>query len=245
MSSIEPFYFGRKNELFGVFHKALGTTKKQGVVIAGPLLNEEVRAYFALRQTSIRLAADGFDVLRFDYEGTGNSGNTLEFVSPGQWVENIATASQELVNISGSDSISIIAVRFAANLATTLTTERAIKRFVMWDPIFVGDHWIEHLYEHRRNVCEVFPESLLVTDREFMGHVTAPGFIDELRTRTLNPIEADGLYSIITDDYRHIGTLQQLSGRVEPVAFECRWQDRTSQVLVPHRVINALCTALR
>ena len=127
MSSIEPFYFGHKNELFGIFHGALGSPKNHSVLIAGPLLNEEVRANFALRQISIKLAAEGFDVLRFNYDGTGNSKNTLESVSPGQWVENIASASQELVDISGSDRVSIIAVRFAANLATSLAATRTIE----------------------------------------------------------------------------------------------------------------------
>ena len=115
----------------------------------------------------------------------------------------------------------------------------------MWDPILVGDHWIEHLYEHRRNVCELFPESLLVKDREFMGHVTAPGFIDELRALMIHPIEADRLFSVITDNYRHVDTLRQVSGQVEHVPFECSWQAPNSEVLVPHRVIDALCTALR
>jgi predicted alpha/beta hydrolase len=190
-----------------------------------------VRAHFALRQISIKLAANGFDVLRFDYEGTGNSKNTLETIAPAQWAENIGTASQELVNISGSDRVSIIAVRFAANLATTLAAERAIDRFIMWDPVLVGDHWVENLYEHRRNVCEVFAESLLVKDREFMGHVTVPGFIDEIHARTLNRIRADRLFSVITEDYRHIDTLRQVSSQIEQVPFECRWQDRKSQVL--------------
>ena len=245
MSSIEPFYFGRKSELFGIFHKALGAPKTQGVVIAGPLLNEGVRANIALRQISIKLAAAGFDVLRFDYEGTGNSSGIVETVPLIRWVENIATASQELVDISGSDRISIVAVRFAANLAATLAEERAINRFVMWDPILVGDHWVEHLMEHRDNVCDAFSESLLVQDREFMGHVTSPGFIDDVRARALNEMKAEKLVSVITDNYRHLDTLRQISGEVEQVSFECRWQDRKSGLLVPHRVIEAVCTAIR
>lgn len=245
MSSIEPFYFGQHDELLGIYHPAAAVPRNHAVIIAGPLLNEYMRAHFALRQISIKLARDGFDVLRFDYAGMGNSTMSPESVSPGEWADNISVATRELVDISGSSSASIVAVRFAANLAATLTEETDINRFVMWDPILVGGHWVELLYEAQRNVTRKFSASLLVTDREFMGHAMSSTFVDEIRTRELSNIHSQEQYAVITDKYRHIDTLRKTTDDIHSVSFSCSWEDLTSQVLYPHEVINSICAALK
>jgi predicted alpha/beta hydrolase len=73
--SPEPMFFGPEGRpLFGWLYRppperALGA----GLVICNPFGNEALCAHRTIRHLSARAAGAGFAVLRFDYDGTGDS----------------------------------------------------------------------------------------------------------------------------------------------------------------------------
>ena len=241
---MEPFYFGQDDEIFGIYHAAEGMRKRHSIVVASPLLNEYMRAHFALRRVSLSLAQSGFDVLRFDYSGMGNSKGSLEDTPPEKWIDNMSVATQEITEISGNSRISIVAVRFAANLAATVTHQQEIDQFVMWDPILDGSHWLQLLRNARPIITTSFSESLLVKDREFMGHVTHPSFVTSIKSRSRVPIKSQKTYAVITDRGQLRGAPTNVAQRVDMVSFSCGWEDLSSQVLYPHEVIDSICAAI-
>src|SRR4051812_34449398 len=70
-----PTWFGpAERPLFGWYHApALATARACGVVLCNPFGYEMMCSHRAYRHLAERLATAGFPVLRFDYDGTGDS----------------------------------------------------------------------------------------------------------------------------------------------------------------------------
>ncbi|MDE2122022.1 MAG: alpha/beta hydrolase, partial [Betaproteobacteria bacterium] len=71
---------------------AAGARRHHGVLICNPFGQEAIRAHRFLRVLSERLSASGFDVLRFDYFGTGDSAGTEAEADLDTWVRDIGMA---------------------------------------------------------------------------------------------------------------------------------------------------------
>lgn len=241
---MEPFFFGQQQQIFGAFHPAEGMPKQHGLLIASPLLHEGTRAHFALRQISERCAASGFDVLRFDYSGQGNSPGPSSDYSIQDWQNDLIVAADELTAISGSRVTNVIAVRFAASLIPALVATRKIDRLVLWDPILSGNDWLAHLYEHRAKLRESFRTALADSDREFSGHEVNANFLPDLESwQGFEPL--DIMPSAVTsENYRNIEALHRVAEEIERVQFDCGWQNDTSAVLYPTEIIQWICRKL-
>jgi pimeloyl-ACP methyl ester carboxylesterase len=238
---MEPFYFGRRQNLFGAFHPAEGIPKQLGVLIAPPLFHEGIRSHFALRQISERCAAAGFDVLRFDYSGQGNSSGQSSDYTIQHWQDDLIAAADELTDISGSQVAHVVAVRFAANLVCALTAAREIERLILWDPLLSGNDWLYHLYEHRAGLRESLREALADTDREFSGHATYANFREDLMSMPDFQPRSGKVSAITSKGYRNTEPLRQIAEDTEHVEFDCGWQNYTSSILYPTEVIQWIC----
>lgn len=238
---MEPFFFGKRQQLFGAFHPAQGSPRQLGVLIAPPLLHEGARAHFALRQVSERCSEAGFDVLRFDYSGQGNSAGRTSDYTIQDWQNDLIAAADELTDISGVRVANVIAVRFAANLVSALIANREIETLFLWDPILSGNDWLAHLYEHRANLRETFREALADNDREFSGHETSSNFQADLVSRPDLDPKTTRLRAVTSQGYRNIEALQRISEDTEHVEFDCGWQNDTSAILYPIEIIQWIC----
>lgn len=141
-----PFYFGTaKRRLFGALDPAQGRAgRPQAVVICYPWGPEYVYAHRALRHLARQLATRGFDVLRFDYYGTGDSGGEEDQVRVAGCRDDIRAAMEELKETSGAKSITLIGLRLGASLAAEIAAlgRKDVAGVVLWDPAVSG---AEHL----------------------------------------------------------------------------------------------------
>ena len=240
---MEPFYFGRDSGLFGMYHMAEGIPRKHGVLVAGPLLNEGIRAQFALRLIANRCAANGYDVLRFDYAGLGNSiGRPADF-SIGRWQRDIITEAQELQGVSGAENKTVICVRFAANLLASVSQSTPFDRLLLWDPVLTGNDWLAELREARESLPRLLLDSAGFSE-EYSGHVVSPSFAADLSKRDLDGFNANSVVAVISRDYRQEDRLRQLAGRTVTAESDCRWRTASSEVLYPGDIIESLCNQL-
>jgi alpha-beta hydrolase superfamily lysophospholipase len=111
-----------------------------GVLLSPTLGIEEVNARYAYRRLAERLAEAGFAVLRFDYEGTGDSAG--EGDEPGRvtaWLDSIRSAL-ELVRSLGLGRVSVVGLRMGATLAAEVfgTGAALVDDLVLWDPCASG-----------------------------------------------------------------------------------------------------------
>jgi pimeloyl-ACP methyl ester carboxylesterase len=103
---------------FGWFHPASSPKRGVGVVLCRPIGYESICAYGAYTQLAEALASTGFDVLRFDYHGTGDSaGDDTDPERVEAWTDSIISAVQELKRLSGVSELALFGVRMGATLA--------------------------------------------------------------------------------------------------------------------------------
>jgi alpha/beta superfamily hydrolase len=103
-----------------------------------------------MRNLSSRLSKAGFHVLRFDYYGTGDSSGSNDEGSPQRWCENIEAAMVELQEMTGAARMSLIGLRFGANLAARVATRplTAIDCLALWEPLADKDGAVAQCTDH-------------------------------------------------------------------------------------------------
>lgn len=121
-------FFGESaRPLFGLRHEAMGQARRTAVLICPSFGLEALRTHRGLKQLATALAARGFEVLRFDYSGTGDSAGEGQDSRLEHWLQDIATAAQELRDSSGRERISLFGLRLGALLAAEAVQKRLVR----------------------------------------------------------------------------------------------------------------------
>lgn len=136
-----PIHFGaRDKQLFGLYEEGHAPRRRMAVVILSPIGWENLRAHRTLRILSNRLAESGYDVLRFDYSGTGDSwGDIGQGLTLAQWIRDVDEAIEEVSGLSGATRVSLIGLRAGAAIAAEVAARRprGIEHVILWDPPIV------------------------------------------------------------------------------------------------------------
>lgn len=144
-----PVVFGPTGkQLMGMYHapEPAGALAA-GVVLCNPLGYEAMCTHRTYRHLANHLATAGFDVLRFDYQGTGDSsGRSDEPDRVRAWLESIHAAVDELHAIAGVAAIDLFGVRLGATLAALAAGQRRdIRGLVLWAPAVSGRTYVREL----------------------------------------------------------------------------------------------------
>jgi pimeloyl-ACP methyl ester carboxylesterase len=149
-----PLFFGHgQRRLFGLYTPArktaagLPAASTRAVVLCPPLGQEYLHAHRSLRQLANLLAAAGYDVLRFDYYGTGDSAGGMNDADLRGWEDDIATAIDELKDTCDAPRVNLVGLRLGATLAAQVAARRArdTQSLVLWDPVVRGATYLEEL----------------------------------------------------------------------------------------------------
>jgi pimeloyl-ACP methyl ester carboxylesterase len=144
---LEAFYFGTSsNQLLGAYHPPQGASRREGIVLCNPFGQEYMRAHRSFRRLAINLAVKGFSVLRFDYRGTGDSAGTLQGVTAKDWMEDIESAIQEIMDVAAVQKVSLLGLRVGALLAAEVAAKnKSVNKLVLWDPIVSGQAYVNEI----------------------------------------------------------------------------------------------------
>ncbi len=243
MHSIEAFYFGADDALFGTYTPAEGIPKRHGVLICQPLLQEFYKTHFALRRTAVDLASKGYDVLRFDYVGTGDSQGDCNDIS--DWLGNVSTALAELKQLAGTASNSVIAVRFGAAMLTGLV--EPLEKLILWDPILDGAIYIndakaaqQRLVRKHRDLDPAEIERF--SNNELIGAAVNSSLTQSIAAHRGRLPEARETHCVLSAG-REAKWLDASANRLT-VESQCPWEDADLRMLYPHDVIAALESTL-
>ncbi len=152
---VRAFYFGAgdaERALFGWYHPpAAGREPRCAVVVCPPLGYEGICAYPALRTFAERLAAAGHPVLRFDFDGTGDSGGTdADPDRVSAWQASVGRAIEEVRALGGVSEVCLFGVRMGATLALLAAAERGdVERLVLFCPCTSGKAYVRELKAFR------------------------------------------------------------------------------------------------
>jgi alpha-beta hydrolase superfamily lysophospholipase len=135
-----PQWFGSpERPLFGWVHEPVGRGPSGAVVLCPPLFGEKSAVHATYRALATDLSARGHWVVRFDYEGTGDSsGPTAGPGRPVAWLTSIDRAVA-LARRYTDGPVALVGMRMGALLAAMAAGRGAgADALVLWDPCTSG-----------------------------------------------------------------------------------------------------------
>ena len=243
----ESFFFGpQERQLFGSYHPPMNGMGRVMTVICPPLFNDLVRTYGAIRRIAIAAAAAGQHVLRFDYRGTGDAYGELKDAKVTDWIEDIALAVKEGIDLSGCRQVRILGVRGSALLASrALERIGEVERVVFWDPVRDGDTYTRELYRTQKSMLQRNVNLTLAERRVAIAELDPYGCSDTL---------FDDLRSMDADSYSHVreaplyvvqstytDVMATLIGTTwDVVDCACEWGALHDDIILPQPIIEQL-----
>jgi alpha/beta superfamily hydrolase len=147
--SPEPIFFGPdERALFGWLHRPPpARAPGAGLIICNPFGNEALCAHRTIRHLSVRASSAGFAVLRFDYDGTGDSaGHSFEAQRLAAWVASIHSAADTLKETTGVGRLYLAGFRLGATLAALACLARSdVRGLVAIAPVVNGGAYVREL----------------------------------------------------------------------------------------------------
>ena len=151
MSSVSLAFGPVDRRLFGHYHAPAGAPRSCGVVLCNPLGWEGLVTHGTYRALADALSRAGFAVLRFDYDGTGDSLGTDEDPDRLQaWLVSIDAAVEELRTQSRVSEVGLFGLSIGATLAAyAAAARRDIASLALWAPTLEGRQYVRALRAYR------------------------------------------------------------------------------------------------
>lgn len=174
-------HFGdAQRPLFGVYHPARrAAASTRAVVMCHAFGAEYMVSHHLLRRAAIALAEEGYDVLRFDYYGSGDSAGDPEDVSLARWGKDVEAAADEVMGLCGAERVTLLGARLGAAMALRVASRKPqlVERIVAWDPVLRGDGYLAWLLWAERSL---HPRG--TSEPQVLGHVLPSELREELRS---------------------------------------------------------------
>jgi pimeloyl-ACP methyl ester carboxylesterase len=138
--TVSPLWFGPHDRpLFGWLHAPSDGRARAGVVLCPSFAREDHKAHNAFQVLAERLVTQEIAVLRFDYDGMGDSaGSNLDSGRVGAWLRSTSDAIG-LVRRFGVPRVSLVGMRIGATIAAHAAAQDGdIDQLVLWDPCLSG-----------------------------------------------------------------------------------------------------------
>ena len=125
---------------FGWFHGARLPARGMGVLLCRPMGYEALCSYRTYKLLALQLADAGFDVVSFDYDGTGDSAGGD--ADPGRvpaWIDSTVAAAGQLTRMAGVSRLALVGLRLGATLAAQAAARLGgVESLVLWAPSVSG-----------------------------------------------------------------------------------------------------------
>lgn len=144
----QPFFFsGPHATLFGIVHDAAAdVTPREPFVFCHPFGEEKLWAHRVFVTFARQLAERGHPVLRFDYNGHGDSDGEFRDFSVSTALADIGCAIDWLKTHTGRSQVSLLGLRFGATLARqVVATRHDVASLILWAPIVDAGKYMQEL----------------------------------------------------------------------------------------------------
>jgi pimeloyl-ACP methyl ester carboxylesterase len=135
-----------EGRLFGVLHAARSPLRA-GVVFCAPILHEYVRSHRLFALLAHELSGHGFNVLRFDYRGTGDSEGADETFSMQRAAADAEVAIEHLRASMRDRPVICLGIRAGAFPAAHLARNGRCEQLWLWQPVVDGSDYLRRLRE--------------------------------------------------------------------------------------------------
>jgi hypothetical protein len=159
--------------VYSVLHEARGERRGM-IVLAGTFGGERERAYSTGVQWARRMAVRGFDVLRFDYRGIGESTGSFEHMTCSHWRDDIAACVDCLRRRDGHAPVILHGMRLGAVLMSGAFAAGLGDAMLLWATISSAR---AHLWEYLRRALGtdlvLDPDAPRKTREEYLADLEA------------------------------------------------------------------------
>jgi exosortase A-associated hydrolase 2 len=144
------FFESQGDALYGFLHPAEGGPKRTCVVFVHGAFEERQDAHLVTKNVANSLAARGFNALRFDLYGHGDSAGEFSDATLARWTADTIAAAKWLMHETGCDRVALVGIRLgatvAARAASALTAAGTPpERLILWQPVVVGQTYATEL----------------------------------------------------------------------------------------------------
>jgi alpha-beta hydrolase superfamily lysophospholipase len=252
------FLAGHERPLFAWHHAPAANLRRgAGVVLCPPLGYEYMSSYQTLRMLAERLAALGFDTVRLDYDGTGNSAGRYEDAGRvDAWLRSITCALAETRQLAGNGEVALVGLRAGALLALQAAVENGgVDGLVLWSPFSSGRAYIREVKAISGLTREDFAgEDLDEPGVNAAGHWLSEDAVAALERWTLDTLVVRPAAEILLVDRDDRPAERKLADRLEALGAQVRTirPAGTSTMLVrphaaqvPEQVLDEITTWFR
>ena len=135
-----------EGQVFTVFNVPRGVVvRSTAVLLLCPCEQEYKRVHWAYRALANSLSRNGWPVLRFDYNGTGDSSGATGSADLDIWVNNATDAASYLRQRTHVLDLHIVGVRLGAIIANRVAAKVGALSAILWDPINDGQAFLGEL----------------------------------------------------------------------------------------------------
>jgi alpha/beta superfamily hydrolase len=255
---VEVIYFGTSSaSVLGVYHPAsVKADRLEGVVLCYPFGQEYMRSHLFYRQLSNSLSRKGYHVLRFDYQGTGDSAGDLENVTPDMWLSDIGVAIQELKDMAGISKVGLMGLRLGGLLAGKVAADRNdLSCLILWDSVVSGASYLEELHASlAKSQANKSSSNFVDADGSIHmnGFVMSAEFQSVLRTMDLRqegqlPNGANKILQINSHENKYFDSLTAVmqgqrgfESKHTPAPHDWNYVDNLGGIMLPLPVLQAI-----
>jgi predicted alpha/beta hydrolase len=230
---VESLFFGSSDHLFGMYHPAISQRRNHGVVICAPLFHEFYRSHFAIRRIAIELAQKGYDVLRFDYSGTGDSKGGIPADMFNVWSDEIGAAMTEIRHLSGCSAVTLITSRFSGSLG--VPWQSSANRNLRWDPIPGYEDYMKQLDATHaallaEHVTMSSSETARHTENDYLGTGQSREYVSEMLAAFLTRADVQ---------------LQEVnSAKLVEIQSDLDWVSASLKTIYAHDTVSQISAAM-
>ncbi|HTH80353.1 MAG TPA: alpha/beta fold hydrolase [Ramlibacter sp.] len=144
----QPIVFqSAEGACLGWFHAGASPRRGVAVVMCRPLGYEALCSYRTYTQLAQTLSDAGFDVMRFDYHGTGDSaGSDEDPQRVDAWLASIDAAIEQTCRLCGATRIALFGTRFGGTLAVQAAVQRGgVDTLMLWAPCASGRTFVREM----------------------------------------------------------------------------------------------------
>jgi len=210
--------------------------------LCNPVGNEYYYSHQALRQLATRLARHGYQVLRFDYFGTGDSiGEEVE-AAVERWMVDISEMIDEVKQLAHCEHVTVVGLRMGAALCWKVVQSRNdVKRVVLWEPVLDGKAQLEEWRCQQAAHDEAYGYPELVEQTETLG-ISLPSSliaeIESVRLSAIRPCDKDVLLVANSSDseiHRVVSDIEKSGAQIvyKKTADGKFWLETDLESLVP------------
>jgi len=152
-----PLHFGPEaRPRFGFYHPpAAPRARAASVLLCNPIGDDLIRAHRTFRHLAERLAAAGFPLLRFDFDGTGDSaGDERDPERVAAWRADVGLAAAELRARSGIERLALVGLKLGGTFAALGAADLGgVDALVLWSAYDNGNAFVaETTKAHKMHV---------------------------------------------------------------------------------------------